>query len=70
MAGDAHQEGRGQAVEEHVDQVVAPRLEAAQQVVQAEGEDAQGSVGPVRAAVRQRGAPEVVVEEAVPWGAG
>jgi hypothetical protein len=68
LTGQFDQESRGQTVQEHVDQVVAPRLEAPQEVVETEGQHAEGAVGAVRAAVAQGGSPEVVLEEATPWG--
>lgn len=50
-------------VEENIPEVVSPGVQAVQVVVQAESEDAQRSVGLVRATVRERGSPEVVIKE-------
>ena len=62
-AGEVREEGGGGRVAEHVAQVVAPGVEPAQVVVEAEGEDAEGPVGLVGARVDQRGSPEVIVQQ-------
>ena len=54
-------------MEEDVDEVVAPGLEAAEKVVEAEGEHAERPIGAVGAAVVEGGSPEVVLEQASPW---
>lgn len=59
------QDGHG-AVQRHVDGVVAPGLQAAHRVVQAEGQGAEGPVGLVAAAVGQQGSPEVIVKDVGP----
>lgn len=51
-------------MQEDVDEMVTPCPEAAYQVVEAEGEDAQWPVGAVRATVGQRRSPEIVHKEA------
>lgn len=53
-------------MEGQVQQVVTPRVQAVHGVVEAEGEDAEGPKGLVAAAVRQQGAPEVVVQDVGP----
>lgn len=67
LVSDSYAQVGGGAVEEDVDEMVAPWLKAAEEIVDAEGQDAQGPVGTMGAAVRQRSAPEVVLEEVVPW---
>ena len=54
-------------MQEDVDEMVTPCPEAAYQVVEAEGEDAQWPVGAVRATVGQRRSPEIVHKEAWHW---
>ena len=66
--GQQGEEARHGPVERHVDQVVAPRVQPAQGVVETEGQGAQRPVGLVAAAVGQQGAPEVVVEYVGPGG--
>lgn len=61
-----HDQPRRQAVQQHVDQVVAGGLEAAEQVVQLEREHAQRPIRAVGARVDQRRAPEVVAHDLVP----
>ena len=68
QAGQQGEEARHGPVEGHVDQVVAPRVQPAQGVVETEGQGAQRPVGLVAAAVREQGAPEVVVEYVGPGG--
>ena len=70
QAGQQGEEARHGPVEGHVDQVVAPRVQPAQGVVQTEGQGAQRAVGLVAAAVREERAPEVVVEYVGPGGLG
>jgi hypothetical protein len=57
-------------VQQHVDDVVAERLQPPQEVVEAKREHRQRSVGFVRAAVPQRRAPEVVKQQAGDWRGG
>lgn len=66
QAGQQGEEAAHGAVRGHVDQVVAPRVQAARCVVEAEGQRAEGPVGLVAAAVSEQGAPEVVVEDVDP----
>lgn len=65
-AGEGCEEGGNQNVEGQVQQVVTPRAQAVYSVVEAEGEGAEGAEGFVAAAVRQQGAPEVVVQDVGP----
>ncbi|TNN44596.1 hypothetical protein EYF80_045198 [Liparis tanakae] len=65
-AAEGGEEGGDQAVQRHVEQVVAPGPLGVQRVVEAEGERAQGAVGLVAAAVREQGAPEVVKQDVGP----
>lgn len=60
-------EGRNQAVQQDIQQVVAPGLEAVNGVVETEGEGAEGTERFVAAAVGEQGAPEVVVQDVGPW---
>lgn len=53
-------------MQHHVQQVVAPRAQAVQGVVQAEREGAERTEGLVAAAVNEQGAPEVVVQDVGP----
>lgn len=53
-------------MEGQVQQVVTPRAQAVHGVVEAEGEGAEGPEGLVAAAVRQQGAPEVVIQDVGP----
>lgn len=55
-------------MEGQVQQVVTPRAQAMHGVVEAEGEGAERPEGLVAAAVRQQGAPEVVVQDVDPRG--
>lgn len=55
-------------MEGHVNQVVTPGLQATQGMVEAEGEGAEGPVGLMAAAMREQGAPEVIVEDVGPGG--
>lgn len=70
LPGHAHDQPGREAVQQDVHQVVPPRLEPAQQVVQPEGHDAQGPVRPVRSIITQRRAPEVVLQQPRPWARG
>lgn len=53
-------------MENHIDQVVSPRVQATQGVVETEGEGADRSVGLVAAAVGEERPPEVIVEDVDP----
>lgn len=55
------------AVQGHVDQVVAPGVQAAQGIVEAEREGAEGAERLVAAAVGKQSAPEVIVQDVRPW---
>lgn len=66
LPGDAGEQPRHSGVQRHVGQVVAEGLQAAQRIVEAEGERAERPEGLVAAAVRQERAPEVVVEDVEP----
>lgn len=68
QAGQRGEQARHGPVEGYVDHVVAPRLQAAHSVVETEGEGAERPVRLVAAAVREQGAPEVVVEDIGPGG--
>lgn len=64
-----HREESGcDGVADNIAQVVAPGVQASQQVVEPEGEHTQGSVGLVGSTVQQWGPPEVVVEQVPYWG--
>ena len=65
-ATEGGEEAGDGGVEPHVDQVVAPRPQAVQGVVEAEGERTERSEGLVAAAVGEQGAPEVVIEDVGP----
>jgi len=65
-ATEGREEGGDQAVQHHVEQVVAPGPLGVQGVVEAEGEGAEGAVGLVTAAVSKQGAPEVVKQDVGP----
>ena len=49
--------------------MITPGIQSSQGVVETECEYTEGSVGLVRAAVCERGPPEVVVEELADWSA-
>lgn len=66
VATEAQNQGRGQAVQQHVAQVIAERFEPVQQVVQLEAGHGQGAVRAVGPRVGQRRAPEVVLQHLVP----
>lgn len=64
------EEGGDQAVQRHVQQVVAPGPQGVQGVVEAEGEGAERAEGLVAAAVSEQGAPEVIVQDVGPRSLG
>lgn len=53
-----------------VHQVVTPRLEATQQMIQAKGQHAERPVAAVRAAILKGSAPEVILQQPMPRSAG
>lgn len=65
-ATEGGEEGGDQAVQQHVGQVVTPGVQAVEGVVEAEGERAERAEGLVAAAVREQGAPEVIVQDVGP----
>lgn len=65
-AAEGGEEGRDQAVQRYIQQVVAPGTQAVEGVVEAEGEGAEGTEGLVAAAVGEQGAPEVVIQDVGP----
>ena len=65
--GQTGEEGGGHAVQQHVDQVVTQRVQFVSPEVEAEGQDAQRTVGFVRTGMRQRSAPKVVEQHVDPW---
>ena len=66
-AGQEGEQGRRGAVEQNVEQVISSRLQLVQPMVEAEGEDAKGTVGFVRTGMRQRRTPEVIEHQVRPW---
>lgn len=62
----AREQSRCGTVEHHVDQVVSPRVQATQSVVETKGEGADGPVRLVAAAVGEERPPEVIVEDVDP----
>lgn len=56
----------GDDVKNQVDEMVAKRLEPGDQVVELEGEGAQGAVGLVRSVVCEWGTPEVILQQVCP----
>lgn len=65
-AAEGREGGGDQPVQQHVEQVVAPRAQGVQGVVEAEGQGAERTVGLVAAAVSEQGAPEVVKQDVGP----
>lgn len=65
-AAEGREEGGDQAVQQHVQQVVAPGMQGVQGVVEAEGEGAERTEGLVAAAVCEQGPPEVIVQDVGP----
>lgn len=65
-AAEGRDEGRNQAVQHNVQQVVAPGVQAVHGVVETEGEGAERAERFVAAAVGEQGAPEVVVQDVGP----
>ncbi len=66
VPAEAREEPRGRPVGDDVGQVVAQRVQAADEVVQPKGGDAQRTKRLVRPRVGQRRAPEVVFEKVAP----
>jgi len=57
-------------VQQDVDEMVAERLEAADDVIEFVAEHTQRPIGAVRARVNKWRAPEVVVQQLIPWLTG
>ena len=63
MPADLEEEETDEGVEDEVEEVIAQGLEAVEDVVEPEREDAQRPVGLVRLLLGHRDAPEVIVED-------
>lgn len=68
QASQGGEEASHCAVHGHVNEVVAPRIQPAHRMVEAEGEGAEGPVRLMAAAVCEQGAPEVIVKDVYPGG--
>lgn len=66
LLGDPYDEGRAEGVQQNVDEVIAERLEAAQQVIQPVSGNAERSIAAVGAALPQRRAPKVILQQPRP----
>lgn len=61
-------QGCDQGMEHNIQQVVTPRTQAVQGVVESEREGAEWAEGFVATAVGEQGPPEVVIKDVGPWG--